>query len=244
VAILIVEDNPVNAKLLVLMLRGAGFQSEIAGNGKEALAMLPDMSEIQLIVTDYMMPEMDGLELIEKVRAIPQFNHIPILIASAHADLETVKRAQRVRCDGFLVKPIERQQLLNRVGELLQSKPLVLLDKWIMVGKLDVSPEEYDELIKMLSDQVSAALKAVALEQSDVHEPISESLQQLLPELCDSASMLGANRFVQLYSTYKGNGGVTKAHCRSLLQSLQQLETALMTQMSFESTASGGQAAA
>lgn len=243
-AILIVEDNPVNAKLLVLMLRGAGFQSEIAGNGKEALAMLPDMSEIQLIVTDYMMPEMDGLELIEKVRAIPQFNHIPILIASAHADLETVKRAQRVRCDGFLVKPIERQQLLNRVGELLQSKPLVLLDKWIMVGKLDVSPEEYDELIKMLSDQVSAALKAVALEQSDVHEPISESLQQLLPELCDSASMLGANRFVQLYSTYQGNGGVTKAHCRSLLQSLQQLDTALMTQMSFESTASGGQAAA
>lgn len=242
-AILIVEDNPVNAKLLVLMLRGAGFQSEIAGNGKEALAMLPDMSEIQLIVTDYMMPEMDGLELIEKVRAIPQFNHIPILIASAHADLETVKRAQRVRCDGFLVKPIERQQLLNRVGELLQSKPLVLLDKWIMVGKLDVSPEEYDELIKMLSDQVSAALKAVALEQSDVHEPISESLQQLLPELCDSASMLGANRFVQLYSTYQGNGGVTKAHCRSLLQSLQQLDTALMTQMSFESTASGGQAA-
>jgi len=109
---------------------------------------------------------------------------------------------------------------------------------------MDVSPGEYDEPIKMLSDQVSAALKAVALEQSDVHGLISESLQQLLPELCDSASMLGANRFVQLYSTYQGNGGVTKAHCRSLLQSLQQLDTALMTQMSFESTASGGQAAA
>jgi CheY-like chemotaxis protein len=244
VAILIAEDNPVNAKLLALMLRGAGFQSEIVGNGKEALAMLSDMPETQLIITDYMMPEMDGLELIEKVRAVPQFNHIPILIASAHADLETVKRAQRVRCDGFLVKPIERQQLLNRVGELLQSKPLVLLDKWIIIGKLDVSSGEYDELIKMLSDQVSAALKAVALEQSDVHEPISDSLQQLLPELCDSASMLGANRFVQLYSTYKGNGGVTKAHCRSLLQSLQQLETALMTQMSSESNVSGGQAAA
>jgi hypothetical protein len=70
--------------------------------------------------------------------------------------------------------------------------------------KMDVSPGEYDEPIKMLSDQVSAALKAVALEQSDVHGLISESLQQLLPELCDSASMLGANRFVQFYSTYKG----------------------------------------
>jgi CheY-like chemotaxis protein len=243
-AILIVEDNPVNAKLLVLMLRGAGFQSEVAGDGKEALAMLPDMPGIQLIITDYMMPEMDGLALIEKIRALPQFNHIPILIASAHADLETVKRAQRIRCDGFLVKPIDRQQLLNRVGELLQSKPQVLLDKWIVVAKLDVSPGEYDELVKMFSDQVGVALKAVAQEQSDLHDPISESLKTLLMELCDSASMLGANRFVQLYSTYKGNGGVTKAHCRSLLQALQQLEMTLMTQLSSESNASGGQAAA
>jgi hypothetical protein len=70
--------------------------------------------------------------------------------------------------------------------------------------KMDVSPGEYDEPIKMLFDQVSAALKEVALEQSDVHGLISESLQQLLPELYDSASMLGANRFVQFYSTYKG----------------------------------------
>lgn len=243
-AILIVEDNPVNAKLLVLMLRGAGFQCEVAGNGNEALAMLLDMPEIQLVITDYMMPAMDGLELIEKIRAIPQLNHIPILIASAHADLETVKRAQRIRCDGFLVKPIDRQQLLNRVRELLQSKPHVLLDKWVIVGKLDVSPGEYDELITMFSNQVSAAIKAVALEQSELHEPISESLKKLLIELCDSASMLGANRFVQLYSAYKGNGGVTKAHCRSLLQALQQLETALTAQMSSDPRISSGQAAA
>ena len=118
-AILIVDDNPVNAKFLVLTLRGAGFQSKVAGNGREALTILSDTSEIQLIITDYMMPEMDGLELVEKVRALPQFSHMPILIASAYADLETVKRAQRIRCDGFLVKPIDRQQLINRVGELL-----------------------------------------------------------------------------------------------------------------------------
>ena len=157
---------------------------------------------------------------------------------------ETVKRAQRIRCDGFLVKPIDRQQLLNRVRELLQSKPHVLLDKWIIVGKLDVSPEEYDELVTMFFNQVSAAMKAVALEQSDLDEPISESLKKLLVELCDSASMLGANRFVQLYTAYKGNSGVTKAHCRLLLQSLQQLEMALTAQTSSEPKTSGGQAAA
>lgn len=243
-AILIVEDNPVNAKLLVLMLRGAGFQSEVAGSGKEALALLSDKPEVQLIITDYMMPEMDGLELIEKIRALSQLNHIPILITSAHADLETVKRAQRIRCDGFLVKPIDKQQLLNRVGELLQSTPHVLLDKWIIIGKLDVSSGEYDELVNIFSDQVSAAMKAVALEQSESHEPVSENLKKQLMELHDSASMLGANRFVQLYSAYKGNGGVTKAHCRQLAQALQQLGMALSAQLSSEPNVSGGQAAA
>lgn len=243
-AILIVDDNPVNAKLLVLTLRGAGFQSKVAGNGREALAILSDQQEIQLIITDYMMPEMDGLELVEKVRALPQFSHMPILIASAYADLETVKRAQRIRCDGFLVKPIDRQQLINRVGELLQSKPQVLLDKWIIVGKLDVLPVEYDDLVKVFADQVNTTTKAVALEQSDSHEPVSETLRKLLIELDDSASMLGANQFAQVYSAYKENGGVTKAHCRQLLQSLQQLERALTAQMSSESNVAGGQAAA
>jgi CheY-like chemotaxis protein len=55
VAILIVDDSPVNAKLLVLTLRGAGFQSKVAGNGREALAILSDTPEIQLIITDYVM---------------------------------------------------------------------------------------------------------------------------------------------------------------------------------------------
>jgi response regulator RpfG family c-di-GMP phosphodiesterase len=187
---------------------------------------------------------MDGLELIEKIRDLPKLSHMPILIASAHADLETVKRAQRTRCDGFLVKPIDRQQLINRVEELLQSKPHVLLDKWVIVGKLDVSPGEYDELVKIFSDQVSTTMRAMAMEQSDLHEPISGSLQKKLIELRDSASMLGANRFVQLYSAYTGNSGVTKAHCQELLQSLQQLEEALATRMAAELNANGGQTAA
>lgn len=243
-AILIVDDNPVNAKILVLTLKGAGFQSKVAGNGREALAILGDTSEIQLIITDYMMPEMDGLELIEKIRALPQLIHIPILITSAYADLETVKRAQRTRCDGFLVKPIDRQQLVNRVDELLQPKSQVLLDKWIIVAKLSVSPAEYDELIKMFCVQVGAAMQAMALEQSDPGESISERLKRLLVELYDSAFMLGANQFTQLYSAYKENGGVTKTHCRLLLQSLQQLERALTAQISSEPNVAGGQAAA
>jgi hypothetical protein len=69
----------------------------------------------------------------------------------------------------------------------LQSKSQVLLDKGITIGKLDVSPVEYDDLVKVFAGQVSTALKAVAMEQSDSCEPISENLRKLLIEFDDSA---------------------------------------------------------
>ena len=71
ISILIVEDNPVNARLLALMLHAQGYQTVMARNGREALATVAETQDIQLIITDYMMPEMDGLEFIVKVRALP-----------------------------------------------------------------------------------------------------------------------------------------------------------------------------
>ena len=146
-SILIVEDNPVNARLLALMLNAQGYQTVVAKNGIEALATAAETPDIQLIITDYMMPEMDGLEFIVKVRALPAFNNIPIIVASAHADLETVKMVQGLQCDGFLVKPIDKKQLIKRVEHLLRSQPLVLLGKNTTMDRLGIGPAEYNELI-------------------------------------------------------------------------------------------------
>jgi CheY-like chemotaxis protein len=226
-SILIVEDNPVNARLLVLMLHAQGYQTVVAGNGKEALATLSDMPDLQLIITDYMMPEMDGLEFIEKVRALPTWNPIPILVASAHGDLETVKQAQGVQCDGFLVKPIDKQQLIKRVEHLLQSQPLVLLGKQKTMDRLDIGPAEYHELVNTFAAQLAATIPIVVLEQGGSDEPMSENLGRLLKELTESASTLGAEKFLLLYSKCMGRGLPARSHCPILRQALQELDTAL-----------------
>lgn len=229
-AILIVEDNPVNAKLITMLLGNAGYQTRVAGNGKEALAILSNPTDIQLIITDYMMPEMDGLALVEHVRALPALARIPIVIASAHADLDTVKRAQQARCDGFLVKPIDKHQLLKRVEELLESRPRLLLEKSIVVEKLALAPEEYDELLTAFSEQVGGICSVVSREQGDTDEPVSEQLRRLFVELAESAAMLGAMQFTRLYAACLESGALTKAHCRALGQSLQELHPALAAQ--------------
>lgn len=230
-SILIVEDNPVNARLLALMLNADGYQTVVASNGKDALATVSATQDIQLIITDYMMPEMDGLEFIVQVRALPTFHDTPIIVASAHADLETVQRAQGLQCDGFLVKPIDKKQLLKRVEHLLRSQPVVLLAQQKLLDRLDIGMEEYHELVTAFAAQLAATIPIVVLEQGDSEEPVSENLGRLLKELAESASTLGADKFARIYSKCTGRGLPARSQCPALLKALQELEAALLPYM-------------
>jgi CheY-like chemotaxis protein len=227
-SILIVEDNPVNARLITLMLHAEGYQTVLAGNGKEGLAKVSETPDIQMIITDYMMPEMDGLEFIGKVKALQAFNHIPIIVVSAHADLETVKQAKCLHCDGFLVKPIDKRQLIKQVGQLLHNQPQVLLGKNKAMDRLDIGLAEYHELLNTFADQLAATIPIVVLEQDDSDEPISDNLGRLLKELAESGSTVGADKFVLLHSKCMGRGLPARSQCPPLLRALQELELALL----------------
>ena len=229
-SILIVEDNSVNARLLALMLKAEGYKTVEARNGKEALAAVSDIPDLQLIITDYMMPEMDGFEFIVKVREMPAFRHTPILVASAHADLETVKRVQGIKCDGFLVKPIDKQQLTKRVESLIRAQPVVLCAKLKTMDRLEIRLAEYNELLDTFSAQLTAIVPIVVLEQGDSDEPLSENLCRKLRDFLESASMLGAEKFFQLYSKGLGGARPLRSQGAALLKALQELERALVAQ--------------
>ncbi len=227
-SILIVEDNPVNARLLALMLDTQGYKTVVARNGKEGLTAVAETPDLQLIITDYMMPEMDGLEFIVKVRALPEFRNVPILVASAHADLETVKRVKSVQCEGFLVKPLDKTQLLKRVGQLLRSQPQVLLGKNKVMEQMDIGLAEYNDLVNTFVAQLAETIPIVVLEQGDSDEPISQSLGRLLTQLAESASILGADKFFLLFSKNMGQGLPSRSQCPVLLKVLQELEREIL----------------
>jgi CheY-like chemotaxis protein len=227
VAILIVEDNPVNAQLIALTLKANSYRIVLARNGREALAALEGKEPIDLIITDFSMPEMDGLELVAKVRAMPAFNNISILIASAHTDFETVTHAKNLGCNGFLSKPIEKQVLLKKVSQLVKDEPPVLRSKQYVMHKLGISSEEYDSLATPFAAELAATIPIVVLEQGDPHEPISANLAQLLKELAESATVLGADKFARVYERISKNPVLTRSHCPTLQHTLQELESAL-----------------
>jgi len=120
--ILVVEDNPVNQKLLVLMLRQFGYTSDIAENGKVGLELYA-MNSYDMILMDIQMPHMDGFEATAAIRAgeTTTGKHIPIIAVTAH-----VMPGYREKCltsgmDNYLAKPFRMQDLKDVILETLQQ---------------------------------------------------------------------------------------------------------------------------
>ncbi|MBV6471290.1 MAG: Regulator of RpoS [Nitrospirae bacterium] len=231
-AIMIVEDNVVSAKLVEGLLQRAGYQTVTAKHGKEALELLPTICNVQLIITDYLMPEMNGIELIQQLKTLPGLRDIPAIILSAHCDVPTVKVARGLHCNAILVKPVKKEQLLERVQEVLSTQPLVLHSKFDVSDALQIGEEEYQELIDILAAQVDETIPIAVLEESTSHEPMSETLNQLLSALAESASLLGADKFSHLYAKLVADKALTRSQLPALLRVLQELALELSARRS------------
>ncbi|GEL66739.1 response regulator transcription factor [Marinilactibacillus psychrotolerans] len=120
-SILIVEDNENLIELYKQVLSKAGFFVFSAHDGEEALNLMKH-THLDLMVTDVMMPKMDGYELAEFLRELE--NEIPILMITAKGSLEDKKIGFRIGIDDYMVKPIDVQEMVLRVEALLRRSKM------------------------------------------------------------------------------------------------------------------------
>jgi CheY-like chemotaxis protein len=117
--IVIAEDEFLIADLLVTMLQDAGHEVESAAHGVAALALIRDLRPA-LVITDFMMPLMTGLELARAMRADPELQETPIILTSGAQG--SIGRAQPQMFDAVLDKPYNERQLITVVATLLNGK--------------------------------------------------------------------------------------------------------------------------
>jgi CheY-like chemotaxis protein len=119
--ILIVDDHPNTGSTLARILEGIHPSVEIliALNGREALALVGE--GIDVLIVDYLMPDMTGLELIERLRALPTRQPARTILISAHHSPELVELSQRVQVDDYLVKPVYPKQIRGLVEGVLRD---------------------------------------------------------------------------------------------------------------------------
>jgi serine/threonine-protein kinase PpkA len=117
--ILVVDDDPTIREYVRLHLASANFEVEVAGDGETAYEMAllhpPD-----LILSDISMPNMDGFQFLEKIRACPVLADIPIILLTQHSDASVFRRGMDLGADDFLAKPVRRKDLLTSISSRLK----------------------------------------------------------------------------------------------------------------------------
>jgi len=113
--ILVADDDVRNIFALTSVLEQKGARVEVSRNGREALEKLQLGCDIDLVLMDIMMPEMDGYEAIQKIRADPRFLKLPIIAVTAKAMRDDHERCLRAGANDYLAKPIDIDRLLSLV---------------------------------------------------------------------------------------------------------------------------------
>lgn len=123
-ALLIVEDDPEMQAFIVRHMAPA-YRTVTADNGRLALERLAKNEPFDLILSDVMMPEMDGFELCRRVKADPQYSHIPVLLLTAKTDVASKVEGLGTGADLYVEKPFSLEYLRASISALLSNRELV-----------------------------------------------------------------------------------------------------------------------
>jgi CheY-like chemotaxis protein/HPt (histidine-containing phosphotransfer) domain-containing protein len=115
-----VEDNLVNRKVVVAILRKRGYTIEVAGNGQEALEMLA-AGAYALVLMDIQMPVMDGLEATRRIRQVEAWRNLPVLAMTAHAMIGDRERCLEGGMNAYISKPVNPAHLIATVESFLEA---------------------------------------------------------------------------------------------------------------------------
>ncbi len=117
--ILIAEDFQTSRRVIVNTLTKSGYRTLEAGDGVEALEQF-DGRTIDLLITDYNMPNMDGAELVESVRKMEKYKYMPVLVLSTEINQAKKDRAHAARITGWITKPFDLQRFLKIIERSLK----------------------------------------------------------------------------------------------------------------------------
>ena len=123
IEILVVEDSPTQAEQLKFILEKRGFKVSVVSHGKAALAFL-QTHKPDIVITDIIMPEMDGYELCRQIGLDPSFADIPVILVTALSNPTNVLRGIEVGANNFITKPYDEGHLVSRIEYLIATKGL------------------------------------------------------------------------------------------------------------------------
>jgi putative nucleotidyltransferase with HDIG domain len=146
--ILVVDDEEPIREIVASMLGTAGYACKQAASGMEALSVLTSGEEFELMLSDLMMADLDGIGLLERTKE--KYPDMPVVMVTAVHDISVALAAIRNGAYDYLLKPFEREQLLNTVSRALENRRLKVENRTYQTN--------LESLVKARTDQLQAAM--------------------------------------------------------------------------------------
>src|SRR3989440_8006345 len=147
--ILVVDDEETIREIVSSMLTHANYKCRQAASGLEAIALLDSGEEFELMLSDLMMADLDGIGLLE--RSKEKYPDMPVVMVTAVHDISVALAAIRNGAYDYLLKPFEREQLLATVSRALENRRLKLENRTYQIN--------LESLVEARTDQLQAAIE-------------------------------------------------------------------------------------
>jgi putative nucleotidyltransferase with HDIG domain len=164
--ILVVDDEEAIREIVASMLSTAGYACKQAGSGMEALAVLTSGEEFELMLSDLMMADLDGIGLLERTKE--KYPDMPVVMVTAVHDISVALAAIRNGAYDYLLKPFEREQLLNTVSRALENRRLKVENRTYQTN--------LESLVAARTDQLQAAMASLERSYDITLEALGDAL--------------------------------------------------------------------
>ena len=240
--ILVVDDNRMNRSLLARHLERRGHTVALAEQGRQALEMIPE-NKFDLVLLDVLMPEMDGYEVLKRIKADSKWRDIPVIVISALDEMDSVVRCIELGAEDYLPKPFDPVLLRARINACLEKKRL--RDREVLhLQQIEAEKKRSDELLHViLPHEIVQELKAtdvvkprdyqnVAVLFTDVvdftpycdsHTPeeVVSNLQQLVAAYEELALQYDLQKIKTTGDSFMAVGGLLKPLANPVLNCVQ-----------------------
>lgn len=164
--ILVVDDEEPIREIVAQMLSAAGYLCKEAASGMEALAVLTSGEEFELMLSDLMMADLDGIGLLERTKE--KYPDMPVVMVTAVHDISVALAAIRNGAYDYLLKPFEREQLLNTVSRALENRRLKVENRTYQTN--------LESLVKARTDQLQATVRELERSYDMTLEALGDAL--------------------------------------------------------------------
>ena len=193
--VLIVEDNVISATVLEHTLDKHGYETLTANDGDQALAYLESHPEIELVITDLVMPNTDGIELVRKIKERDEWHAIPILVCTS---MRPENALHQLTGQGwkYVLKPIKADSLIQKVNEAFAQQRKVLQEPELTRTQIGIDAEAFAEVVDKFAETVTQIITRLEQQSEDgIQEPAD------LKDLLEGAKLIRAERLTDLLTS-------------------------------------------